>query len=178
MNRIILNIFIAGMFMNFIYPEIQFESCGTAIRYGKKGEPMTPIMAKTIKNNKMMKAYLESKKHKSRGCSCSNIKKVSDSNGIMFVVADKNINELKKIIKKCKLKNKTFKAPKIQKITEKDIFDGYDDSCELWERKKINCDAKKKEKEQKSYQKTFEQIIKGFKKNKSLKKIIEKINAL
>ena len=25
MNRIILNIFIAGMFMNFIYPEIQFQ---------------------------------------------------------------------------------------------------------------------------------------------------------
>ena len=152
-----------------IYPELRFESCGTAIRYGKKGEPMTPAMARTLKKNKLEKAYLESKKHKSRSCTCGNISKVSNSNGIMFVVADKNIKELKDIIKKCQAKNKSFKTPKIQKLTNSDIFDGYDDSCELWERKNIKCDTKKKDKERKSYQKSFNQIIKGLKKNKTLK---------
>jgi len=152
-----------------IYPEMKFESCGTALRHGKKGEIMTPVMAKTIKLNNLPKAYKESKAHRSRSCTCSNLMKVSLTKGSLFVVADKNIKELNKLIKKCKIKNPQFKAPQVQKLDKNDIFDGYEDSCELWERKKIKCDKTKTLKEKRSYQKSFNQLVSALKTNKTFK---------
>ena len=146
-----------------LYPELKFKSCGTALRFGKKGEQMTPIMAKTIKNNKMKKAYLESKTHKATSCNCTNLMKVSTSNGILFVVADKNVKELKTLIQKCKKKSKRFKEPKIQKLTKKDIYDSYDDSCELLESKGFKCNTTRKKKERESYQKSFKELYKIIK---------------
>ena len=131
---------------------------------------MTSIMAKTIKKHKLKDAYNKSKSHKSRSCTCTNLMKVSTSNGIMFVVADKNIKQLKQLIKKCKSKKKSFIPPKIKKLNKKDIYDPYDDSCENWKEQGVKCDKKKQKKEREAYEKSFKEILKTlkktFKKNK------------
>ena len=161
-----------------MYPELIFESCGTGIRKGKQGEGMSipmvmRIKAKSLKKKGKLlkpeiykKALKNAKSHKSRSCNCKNIMKVSNSGGIMFVVADSNIVNLKKIIDECSKKDKTFKKPKITKIDEKDIIDGYDKSCELLERQGKVCTKKSRKIEKKEYKISLKQIVKALKGNK------------
>lgn len=165
-----------------MYPELTFESCGTGLRTGKEGEGMSEPMVERIrlkslkKQSKLLnpkifkKAYKNSKKHKSRSCTCKNIMKVSNSDGIMFVVADSNIANLKKIISNCKNIDKNFKEPKIMKINKKDIYDGYEQSCELRERRGKKCKVKTYKKENKAYKVSLKQIINALKNNKELNK--------
>ena len=97
--------------------------------------------------------------------------KVSNSGGIMFVVADSNISNLKKIINECSKKDKTFKKPKITKIDEKDIIDGYDKSCELLERQGKVCNKKSRKIERQEYKISLKQIVKALKSNTDINKL-------
>ena len=166
-----------------IYPELIFESCGTGVRKGKEGEGMSipmvmRIKAKSLKKKSKLldpkiykKALKHAKNHKSRSCNCKNIMKVSNSGGIMFVVADSNISNLKKIINECSKNDKTFKKPKITKIDEKDIIDGYDKSCELLERQGKVCNKKSRKIERKEYKISLKQIVKALKSNTDINKL-------
>lgn len=166
-----------------IYPELIFESCGTGVRPGKEGEGMSipmvmRIKAKSLKKKSKLldpilfkKALKHAKSHKSRSCTCKNIMKVSNSGGIMFVVADSNIANLRKILNDCSKKDKSFKKPKITKIHRKDIIDGYEKSCELLERQGKKCDKKSQKIEEKEYKVSLIQIVKALKKNKLIKEM-------
>ena len=166
-----------------MYPELIFESCGTGVRTGKEGEGMSipmvfRIKAKSLKKKSKLlepkvykKALEHAMSHKSRSCTCKNIMKVSNSGGIMFVVADSNIANLKKIIDDCSKKDKNFKKPKITKIHKKDIIDGYEKSCELLVRQGKVCNKKSLRREKKEYKVSLTQIVKALKNNKLIKEM-------
>ena len=56
------------------------------------------------------------------------------------------------------------------KINKKDIYDGYEQSCELAQRQGKKCKDKTFKKETKAYKVSLKQIVNALKKNKEINK--------